>query len=118
MKNIYIIICAAFSVIFGMNFASAAVSPSGPVACTGVSPNIICVQELTCTNGDCAATLIDETNATCTYIVDQLEAAQGEPGLGDPLCSWSVVDDDNTPVVFTIDNTDGLPVEVMKFGVE
>jgi len=115
------LLLASILMAFGASAQAAVVV--GPVICSGDA----CTATLTCgtSNSTCTTELLDVINAVCVPFLDGPGAARlnadnenaGQPG--ETSCTWRVTDTSDSDVIdVTIDNSDGLPVELQSLSVE
>jgi hypothetical protein len=120
------ILLASILMAFGASAQAAVVAD--PINCSGSAPNISCIINLTCStsDGNCATDLIDFESAICFPLgtdssATRVTADNELNGAGPVSCSWTVTDPDDAgsgPVTVTIDNSNGLPVELQSLSVE
>jgi len=118
------------SILMAFGASAQAVVVVGNVICSGDA----CLASLDCDthagnpSGTCTTELLEATLAICLPISQNPAAgasrlaadkeSKGEPG--EASCTWRVTDPLGTgsPVEVTIDNSDGLPVELQSLSVE
>lgn len=99
--------------------ATVTTAPGSPV-CSGGVPNT-CQLNAVCTNPPCQVNNTVQTGATCTASgAGPSPFALVATAVGPPTntCTWFVQDGDAIPISVTIDNGNGLPVELESFSVE
>ena len=115
------------SILMAFGASAQAVVVVGNVICSGDA----CLASLDCDthagnpSGTCTTELLDVINAVCVPFLDGPGAARlnadnenaGQPG--ETSCTWRVTDTSDSDVIdVTIDNSDGLPVELQSLSVE
>jgi hypothetical protein len=119
-----LLLASILLMVFGAS-AQAVVVVDDP-NCSGDAPNITCISNLTCgtPDGTCTAERLDFTDAICAPILNgpgatRLTADNELNALGPVSCTWEVTDtSDNNVIQYTIDNSNGLPVELQSLSVE
>jgi hypothetical protein len=116
------------SILMAFGAPAYAVVQVGPVNCVGDYPDITCTAALTCgTAGSTCDVQLDSggaTQALCQPLNDSaandIIATNASNGFPPPAtCTWTVTDtSDNDSISYTIDHSDGLPVELQSLSVD
>jgi hypothetical protein len=109
-------------VLMAFGTSANAVIVIGTPVCSGQLPSISCITDVTCNtaNGKCPAVLTGFMNAICLPVdraVNVLAADTEGNGGVDAFCTWTVTDLDES-VEFTVDASNGLPVELQSLSIE
>ena len=119
------LLLASILMVFG---ASAhAVVTVGATNCGGGSGGESCITNVSCSNGNCDVSFDILASQGCNGLpvnsidsndVNLTSVRVTVPLDPDPICQWDVTDGDGTPVVVTVNSSDGLPVELQSLSVE